>query len=439
MTDDRSRLARLPFYYGWVVVAVAFVTLGIAVNARTSFSLLFPPILDEFGWDRGTTAAAFSVGFIVSTAFTPLIGHMVDRRGPQFVIPLGAALVASGFALATLMTSPIVLYATLGLMVVGGSISMSYIGHSMFLPSWFARKRGLAVGIAFAGVGIGAIAFLPLIQHIIEAYDWRAACLVMAAAVLLLFPLNMIFQRRRPADLGLEPDGDGRGGRTRPLDVDPVVDRVWVETNWTLKTAARTARFWWIFVGYFCGLFAWYAVQVHQTKFLIDAGFSSEAAAFALGLVGLFAIAGQIGIGAFSDRAGREPAWGLALAGFALCYAALILIARYPTTPMMLAMVITQGMFGYGLASLYGAIPADIFAGPRFASIFSVCSLGGNLGAGIGPWITGILHDQTGSYVPAWWLAFALSLFSILCIFMASPRKVRLVPGRAKALAAKAG
>ena len=69
--SPRSLYARLPVFYGWVIVAVVFVTMGIAVNARTAFSLLFPPILDEFGWERGMTAGAFSFGFIVSAALSP--------------------------------------------------------------------------------------------------------------------------------------------------------------------------------------------------------------------------------------------------------------------------------------------------------------------------------------------------------------------------------
>src|SRR4029450_3659060 len=76
-----SSLARIPFFYGWVVVACAFVTMGIGVNARTAFSLLFPPILDEFGWDRGVTAGAFSFGFLVSAVLSPSLGRMMDRRG----------------------------------------------------------------------------------------------------------------------------------------------------------------------------------------------------------------------------------------------------------------------------------------------------------------------------------------------------------------------
>src|SRR5262247_2615554 len=83
-----SDLRHLPFFYGWVMVAVAFVTMGLGVNARTAFSLLFPSILDEFGWDRGMTAGAFSFGFLVAAAFSPLLGGLMDRRGPRVVMEM---------------------------------------------------------------------------------------------------------------------------------------------------------------------------------------------------------------------------------------------------------------------------------------------------------------------------------------------------------------
>jgi MFS family permease len=75
------------FFYGWVIVAVAFVTMGIGF--RTAFPLLFPPILDEFGWERGVTAEAFSFGFLVSAGLSPLLGRLMDHRGPRLVIEMG--------------------------------------------------------------------------------------------------------------------------------------------------------------------------------------------------------------------------------------------------------------------------------------------------------------------------------------------------------------
>ena len=103
-----------------------------------------------------------------------------------------------------------------------------------------------------------------------------------------------------------------------------MVDPAWAAVDWTLGRAMRTARFWWIAFGYFCGLYAWYAVQVHQTKYLIEIGFSPAVAAWALGLVSLAGIPGQIALGHVSDRIGREWVWTAGCLGFAACYAALI-------------------------------------------------------------------------------------------------------------------
>jgi MFS family permease len=77
------RRIHLPFFYGWLLVAIAFVTMAVGVNARTGFSLLFPAMLDEFGWERGMTAGAFSFGFLVSALVTPFVGRLMDRRGPR--------------------------------------------------------------------------------------------------------------------------------------------------------------------------------------------------------------------------------------------------------------------------------------------------------------------------------------------------------------------
>jgi len=424
--------ARLPFYYGWVVIAVAFVTMAIAVNVRTSFSLLFPPILDEFGWQRGVTAAAFSVGFLSSVVLAPLVGVFMDRWGPRAVIPMGATTAALGLVAATYASSPIGLYATLGVMVVGASIAMSYHVHSMFLPNWFVRRRGLAIGVAFSGVGVGAIIILPWLQSLIEANGWRYACIAFAVAlVIVVIPLNVALQRRSPADFGLRPDGhgadDGTAGTHGAIDV--IVDRDWAARAWTLRTASRTPRFWWIAAAYFTALYAWYSVQVHQTRYLVDTGFSADVAATALGMVGMFGIVGQIGIGALSDRIGREWGWTVALIGYAACYGMLIVLEVRPTLKLVYFVAAAQGLMGYGIGSLYGVVANEVFAGPRFATIFSVMALGGSFGAAAGPWLTGDVFDRTGSYTSAFWLAGGLALISILCIWMAAPRKVRLAAG----------
>src|SRR4030095_3701638 len=241
---------------------------GVGVNARTAFSLLFPPILAEFGWERGVTAGAFSFGFLVSAALSPSLGRLMDRRATQ-------------------VRRPWHLYATLGVMVGGGSVCLGYTGQSLFLPDWFVRRRGLAMSLAFSGVGVGSMIILPWVQALIGRSGWRAACWALGLLVLLLLvPLNLLL-RRRPEDMGLEPDGDRVAAGAATARPSNVVDPVWAAVDWTLARAARTARFWWIAIGYCLGLFAWYAVQVHQTKYLIEIGFTPGDAAWALGFVSL--------------------------------------------------------------------------------------------------------------------------------------------------------
>src|ERR1700736_4608369 len=113
-TTAGGRGVRLPVFYGWVLVGVAVVTMAVGVNARTAFSLLFPPILDEFGWDRGMTAGAFSFGFLVSAVVTPLVGRFMDRRGPLLVIEAGVVAMGAGVLLAAYVRQPWQLYLTLG-------------------------------------------------------------------------------------------------------------------------------------------------------------------------------------------------------------------------------------------------------------------------------------------------------------------------------------
>jgi MFS family permease len=420
---------RLPFFYGWIIVVVTFVTMAIGVNARTAFSLFFPPIIDEFGWERGVTAGAFSFGFLVSGAMSPLIGRLMDRAGPRAVMELGVALMGGGMLLAPLTSEPWHLYLTIGVMVGAGSVCLGYSGQSLFLPNWFNRRRGLAMGLAFAGVGIGSMTLLPWVQHMIEQTGWRTACTAMGILVLVvLAPINLLL-RKRPEDIGLQPDGDAApSASVKPVSY--VVDTDWAGIDWTLSRAIRTARFWWVATGYFGGLYIWYAVQVHQTKYLLDIGFSPSVAVWALGAVSLLGIPGQIVLGHVSDRVGREWVWAASCLGFAICFAALIALAKFPTLLLVYVMVLAQGALGYGLTSIMGAVVLEIFQGKHFGSIFGTIMLTALAGGAAGPWATGLLHDLSGSYTLAFAIGIGVSGLSAVAIWLASPGKVRAVAGQ---------
>jgi MFS family permease len=422
--------SRLPFYYGWLIVGVAFVTMAIGVSARTSFSLLLPPIIDELGWERGLAAGAFSFGFLVSAGLSPIVGRLMDRHGPRLVIETGIVLTAAGLMLAPAIERPWQLYATLGLLVGVGANLMSFTAHSLFLPNWFLRRRGLAIGIAFSGVGVGAILILPWMQAIIARDGWRESCWAMGLlAIAVLAPLNLLL-RKRPQDIGLLPDGGsgGAGTAAEASGSSNIVDPAWAATEWTLARALRTRRFWWLVLGYACALFAWYAVQVHQTKYLIELGFGPGVAAWSLGIVSVVAIPGQIGLGALSDRIGREWVWTIACGGFALCYVAFIALEHTPTQPLLWLMVLSQGLLGYALTSVMAPIVAEIFEGPHYGVIFGSLTVAMVVGGAAGPWVAGIVHDATGSYRLAFLLAIACCVVSAASVWIAAPRLVRRVP-----------
>lgn len=433
--QGKNLLARLPFYYGWVVVTIAFVTIAVGVSVRTSFSLLFPPILAEFGWSRAETAGIFSVGFATSMVISPFLGVAINRFGPGIVMSAGSTIVACSLVLTTWSDTQFLMFLSLGSGVVGGAIIFSFVSHAYLMPFWFVRRRGLATGLAFSGAGFGSIILFPWLQDVIRDDGWRDACWAMAIILMVLvLPLNLLFQRRRPQDLGLEPDGDGRkpGAADSGPAIDPIVDHAWASRDWSLKEAMATARFWWLGLGLFFGMYVWYAVQVHQTQYLGEIGYSPAAAGLALGLVGLFGSVGQIGMGSLSDRIGREWGWTLSILGFVLCYGLLLAMRENSSSSLLWAMVAVQGALGYGLSSIFGSISAELFHSRRFGQIYGALGILISVGAATGPWLTGALYDWTGNYDMAWYAALGACGLSTLGMWMAAPRKVRLVSGVAK-------
>ena len=180
-------------------------------------------------------------------------------------------------------------------------------------------------------------------------------------------------------------------------------------------------------------------MQVHQTKFLLDIGFSPNVAVWALGVVSLLGIPGQIWLGHLSDRVGREWVWAISCGGFAICFACLIALKYAPLLPLVYLMVLTQGALGYGLTSVMGPVVVEIFQGKHYGSIFGTIMLSALAGGAAGPWVTGLLYDLWGNYTIAFAIGIAVSVLSAVAIWQASPGKIRAVAGRLHEAQAGAG
>ena len=317
----------------------------------------------------------------------------------------------------------------IGYTMVFGIIGMVNFAHGdVFMVSAFIALITFLVLTSW--LGIGSVTLLPWVQLMIEQTGWRTACTAMGIIVLVvLAPINLLL-RKRPEEIGLLPDGDAAPTATSAKPISNIVDPVWANTDWTLKLALRTARFWWIAAGYFAGLYIWYAVQVHQTKFLLDIGFSSSVGVWALGVVSLLGIPGQIYLGHLSDRIGREWVWAISCFGFMICFAALIALKFYPSLWLVYLMVLSQGVLGYGVTSVMGPVVLEIFQGKHYGSIFGTIMLAALAGGAAGPWATGVLYDLMGDYTVAFAVGIAMCVLSAIAIWQASPGKVRAVAGK---------
>jgi MFS family permease len=415
-------------YYGWVIVGVAFLTLGIAFGVWYSFSVFFLAVINDFGWSRAAASSVFSV-FIISQSFVgPLTGHLQDRFGPRLIIPIGALLVSASLVIVSRASSLWEFYVFYGVCAGVGVSLMGFSSHSAFIPKWFERKRGLAIGIAMSGIGLGMLLIIPLVERGIALLGWRRTYLCLAGLVLgVIVPLNLLFGRKSPAEMNLVPDGNSvnDGERlSKPAFTVKIVDPGWAGEDWTLRKALGTKRFWFLLGSFFFGSWVYQGTLLHCISAMVDSGVTRENAAYYFGIVGIAGSAGKILFGYLSDVIGREKANSLAGLITALGIICLIFIPAFHG-PMPLLFALSFGL-GYGAAApLFPSVSADIFLGSSFGLIFAAICMGGGLGGSLGPYVAGLIRDVTGTYTYAFELSFLSLACSCLFIWLARPSNVR--------------
>ena len=424
-----------PFYYGWVIVATSFITLGVAFGVWYSFSVFYIAIINDFAWQRATTAGIFSLFTISHYLCAFLTGWLIDRFGPRLVIPAGALWLAASLTLLTRAQNIFDFYLVYGIFAAIGVSFIGFVPHATFLPRWFVQRRGLALGLAMAGVGVGMLIVPPVMQHLISSHNWRYAYQVLAIIVLLIIPINLFFQRRDPQQIGLRPDGLIRA-QNQPSAIEAesqgsvlIIDSNWASTEWTSRKALRTRRFWYLAAGFFLGPFAIQGVLLHAVAGLVDGGMTTRMAALTFGFLGICGSVGKITLGFFGDRWNRETANTIGMAAATL---GVLALAGMKLLPQLLPYIFAAGFgFGYGAAApLFPSIAADIFQGRHFGRIFGLLSLNLGFGGAAGAWFSGLIFDQTGSYFTAFVFDIIALWLSCLCFWLAAPRLVRLSRSR---------
>ena len=386
---------RRGLFYGWTVVAGAFLGYAISQGLMHSYAVFLVAYLGEFGWGRAETSVAYSVSQLVVGISSPLVGALVDRLGTRVLVAAGAVLLVLGLAANASVSSlwqVIVLY---GLVMTLGSNCLGLVVSVPILSRWFVRRRGLAISIVQSANGFGRAASAPVTQLLISSLGWRRSYLALAGFMAVaVVPIVRAFPTR-------EPDAKS------PAAADPGrVAAPW--HTWTVGAAMRTPHFWLLFAVYLLTGLGSFLVSLHQLAFAVDVGFDPLYAASVLGTGSLLAVVGTIGTGTISDYIGREVSAILAY----LVSIVGVVCALLITSPEQHALLWLHACF-FGLTwgargPQITAKAADLFQGPHLGVILGVISIGTGLGAASGAWASGLIFDLSGSYH----LAFQLSIAS---------------------------
>jgi len=389
------RLWPKSLYYGWVV-AGASGSIGFA-NAASAISILtifVVPMSDEFGWGRTEIAGATTLGAIVGAALAPFIGRLVDRFGSRLTLVIGGSIIGLSCVYLSLMQTLVGFYLAFTVARIADQGGVK-IGASVAAGKWFERYRGRATGLVFLVETVGVIALAPLTQLVIGQWGWRSAWLMLAA---LMFALGVIpcalWVRRQPEDMGLAVDGGSRADD----DDRGVAEREEVgdeERSLTLRDAARTPAFWIALASLFLGSNAVSGPGLHLVPYLTERGLSATAAVGAISVMATAGAAGAMLSGIAADR--LSPRW-LMVALYLMSATALLLLVGTDTLAETYAVVILMGLIGTGINTLAPLMWAANYGRGSLGAIHGVGRASQVLGFAVGPLVSGIAYDSTGTY-----------------------------------------
>jgi len=391
----------------WVVVGAVWLTLAIASGLYFSFPVFFVALLEEFGWSRGATAAAFSISSVIQGVLSPVVGMLVDRLGPRRIMLGGAVVLGVACVLASRIGALWSLYAVIGVLAATGLCAVSWVPSGTLIARWFAERRGSMLGLAFSGMGAGVLVMGPLAQWLITAYGWRAAYVVLGVGTLAVL-LPLIWFGVRDAPVAAAPKRGEAEPRPTPARRD-------------VGDALRTTAFWALFFAYLCTPLAVFSVVTHSVAFAVDHGFARLFVAGIFGLTGLLSVAGRILFGVAADRIGRAPAATISYGCTALGTLCLLGLELWPHAAALYAYALFFGL-GFGARGpIITAMASQIFPGRRFGVIYGILSVGNGIGGGVAPWFGGFVHDVTGSYRIAFVIAVGFCAIGSACFWLARP------------------
>jgi len=410
---------RLPFFYGWTILFAAGSSMVVR-NATASLTLavFIFPMSEDLGWSRTLIAGAASLGGLVATVASPLVGWALDRYGARTILTVSVLILGLSTVSLAWATVPIAFYLAYGLGRVIFASPLN-IGPSVVVSRWFVRRRGRATGILFLSHSLGMITF-PLIAGLVIKYrGWEDAWAVLGVLVwiLALGPVSMLV-RQSPESVGLLPDGDP----PQQTDEGKEAAAAGEEPNWTLREAARTPTLWLLAMATGSLFLLQSGTNIHQGAYFLDQGLGVGISAASLSLNAVFTGVGSIFWGWLVDRVPVRFTY----AGVALMMAvALVLFPMADTTAEALVVASIFGTAVGGILVVPVVAYANYFGRRSLSAIRGVTEPFVSLGQAIGALFSGIIYDVTGSYKDAF-LILAILGFGTIAMLLATrePRRV---------------
>ena len=260
-------MVRKIFYGWWIVLATSLIHLWGAGTFFYSFTAFFNPLVEEFGWSYSATSVAASIRSIEGGIASPLVGLATDRFGPRRLLFFGSVVSGLGFVLFSRIDSLWSFYTVFLFLSIGTSFLFPVPGWTA-VAGWFIQKRGTAIGILSAAIGLGG-GLIYAVNALIALYGWRTALVIIGIGMWVIGIPCSLAVRHRPEPYGLAPDGgklsesneeqDGRSMGSTPL----------FDESFSLRKAMRTQAYWGIAMAVTVSAASVHAVVVHVMPHLI--------------------------------------------------------------------------------------------------------------------------------------------------------------------------
>lgn len=366
-----------------VVLSICFALSVLGRSGGETFPVFLLPISTTFGWDRADVVSIYSLAALSAGLAAPLIGRLFDLSGPRAVYGLGFLLLGGGFSIAAVAQTLWQLQICVGLAGGLGGSCLGNVTSALLLGRWFGKRLPTAVAVVSAAAGIGTFVWVPLAQILIDSYGWQGAYRILGATFLLLaVPLILLPWRRIAA-------GSGAALPARSLAA---------QDGWKLGSAMRHHAFWALFGTYFFTAVGMFCVSVQVVAYLVEVGFPPLQAATAWGFSGVLLAAGMLTISLLDGLLGRRGAilfsYSLSTTGIVMLW----LLQRWPSVWLLAGFLVCFGSTIGSRGPLISATAMNIFRGERVGTIFGAITLGSGLGAALGSWGGGLIHDWTNSY-----------------------------------------